>query len=174
MSIDARPTEKDTGTGTVTTSDDHTPAVCPVMHETHQAMGTGANQHWWPDLPNLRILRQNNRVANPMVEGFDYAQAVQGLDFEQLAADLDALMTDSQDWWPADYGHYGPMFVRMSWHAAGTYRTLDGRGGGGSGAQRFAPRHATRGSAPGRAGPRNALIRWSTSQGKGSSRTGWR
>ncbi len=139
MSIDARPTEKDPGTGTVTTSDDHTPAVCPVMHETHQAMGTGANQHWWPDLPNLRILRQNNRVANPMVEGFDYAQAVQGLDFEQLAADLDALMTDSQDWWPADYGHYGPMFVRMSWHAAGTYRTLDGRGGGGSGAQRFAP-----------------------------------
>src|SRR5690606_39139859 len=88
---------------------------------------------------NLRILRQNNPVANPLGERFDYAKAFAELDVDALTADVDALMTDSQPWWPADYGHYGPLFIRMSWHAAGTYRIADGRGGGGAGAQRFAP-----------------------------------
>ncbi|MEX2133642.1 MAG: catalase/peroxidase HPI [Acidimicrobiia bacterium] len=125
--------------GTVTTSDEPTSASCPVMHVEHQAVGTTANQHWWPNQLNLRILRQNNPQADPMGEDFDYATEFESLDFEGLARDVDALMTQSQDWWPADYGHYGPFFIRMSWHAAGTYRIADGRGGGGTGAQRFAP-----------------------------------
>ncbi|MEX1094091.1 MAG: catalase/peroxidase HPI [Acidimicrobiia bacterium] len=125
--------------GTVTTSDEPTSARCPVMHVEHQAVGTTANQHWWPNQLNLRILRQNNPQADPMGEDFDYATEFESLDFEGLARDVDALMTQSQDWWPADYGHYGPFFIRMSWHAAGTYRIADGRGGGGTGAQRFAP-----------------------------------
>jgi catalase-peroxidase len=125
--------------GTVTTSDEPTAARCPVMHVEHQAVGTTANQHWWPKQLNLRILRQNNPQADPMGEDFDYASEFESLDFEGLARDVDALMTQSQDWWPADYGHYGPLFIRMSWHAAGTYRIADGRGGGGTGAQRFAP-----------------------------------
>ena len=112
---------------------------CPVMHTDHQRVGGTANQHWWPNQLNLRILRQNNPQADPMGEDFDYAEEFNSLDFDALARDVDALMTESQDWWPADYGHYGPFFIRMTWHAAGTYRTLDGRGGGGSGAQRFAP-----------------------------------
>ena len=112
---------------------------CPVMHAGHQRVGGTANQHWWPNQLNLRILRQNPPEADPMGGSFDYAAEFNSLDFEELARDVDALMTDSQDWWPADYGHYGPLFVRMTWHSAGTYRTLDGRGGGGSGAQRFAP-----------------------------------
>ena len=112
---------------------------CPVMHADHQRVGGTANQHWWPNQLNLRILRQNHPKADPMGEDFDYAAEFESLDFEELARDVDALMTRSQDWWPADYGHYGPLFIRMTWHAAGTYRTLDGRGGGGSGAQRFAP-----------------------------------
>ncbi|HSG78742.1 MAG TPA: catalase/peroxidase HPI, partial [Acidimicrobiia bacterium] len=98
-----------------------------------------ANQHWWPNQLNLRILRQNHPGADPMGDDFDYKAEFESLDFEELARDVDTLMTDSQDWWPADYGHYGPFFIRMTWHAAGTYRTLDGRGGGGTGAQRFAP-----------------------------------
>jgi catalase-peroxidase len=125
--------------GTVTTSDEPTVARCPVMHQTHQAVGPTANQHWWPEGLNLRVLRQHHPDADPMGDGFDYAAEFATLDFDALAADVDALMTDSQEWWPADYGHYGPFFVRMTWHAAGTYRTTDGRGGGGSGAQRFAP-----------------------------------
>ena len=125
--------------GTVTTSDEPTSARCPVMHVEHQAVGTTANQHWWPNQLNLKILRQNHPLADPMGEDFDYAAEFQSLDFEGLARDVDALMTESQDWWPADYGHYGPFFIRMSWHAAGTYRIADGRGGGGTGAQRFAP-----------------------------------
>ena len=120
-------------------SDEAPAAKCPVMHTDHQGVGGTANQHWWPNQLNLRILRQNHPHANPMGEDFDYAEELKTLDFEALAKDVDALMTDSQDWWPADYGHYGPFFIRMTWHAAGTYRTLDGRGGGGSGAQRFAP-----------------------------------
>jgi catalase-peroxidase len=125
--------------GTVTTSDEASSATCPVMHVEHQAVGSTANQHWWPNQLNLKILRQNNPQADPMGAEFDYASEFESLDFEGLARDVDTLMTDSQDWWPADYGHYGPFFIRMSWHAAGTYRIADGRGGGGSGAQRFAP-----------------------------------
>ncbi len=125
--------------GTVTTSDEPSAMKCPVMANEHQAVGITANQHWWPNQLNLRILRQNAPQADPLGAQFDYAEALERLDYDALAADVDALMTDSQDWWPADYGHYGPLFIRMSWHAAGTYRIADGRGGGGSGAQRFAP-----------------------------------
>ncbi len=125
--------------GTVTTSDEPSTATCPVMGAAHQAVGITANQHWWPDSLNLRILRQHHPQADPMGGDFDYAAEFDSLDFDALAADVDALMTDSQPWWPADYGHYGPFFIRMTWHAAGTYRIADGRGGGGSGSQRFAP-----------------------------------
>ena len=125
--------------GTVTTSDEPSTATCPVLHAQQLAVGITANDHWWPDSLNLRVLRQNHPQADPMGEDFDYAAEFNSIDFDALANDVDALMTDSQDWWPADYGHYGPFFVRMTWHAAGTYRTLDGRGGGGTGAQRFAP-----------------------------------
>ena len=97
------------------------------------------NQDWWPKALNIGILHQHDVKSNPMGVDFDYAQAFKELDYPGLKADLHALMTDSQDWWPADYGHYGPFFIRMTWHAAGTYRTGDGRGGGGTGAQRFAP-----------------------------------
>ena len=121
------------------TTDVTSDAVCPVIHTAHQAVGVTANQHWWPNQLNLRILRQNHPQADPMGEVFDYAEEFKSLDFDALAKDVDALMTQSQDWWPADYGHYGPFFIRMTWHAAGTYRIDDGRGGGGSGAQRFAP-----------------------------------
>ncbi|MDH3518110.1 MAG: catalase-peroxidase, partial [Acidimicrobiia bacterium] len=109
------------------------------MSTAHQAVGDTANQHWWPNQLNLRILRQNHPQADPMGGKFNYAEEFKSLDFEALANDVDALMTQSQGWWPADYGHYGPFFIRMTWHAAGTYRIADGRGGGGSGAQRFAP-----------------------------------
>jgi len=116
-----------------------TESKCPVMGKTHQAAGGTANQHWWPNQLNMRILRQNNPQDDPNGEGFDYAKEFKSLDFEALTKDVDALMTKSQDWWPADYGHYGPLFIRLTWHAAGTYRITDGRGGGGAGAQRFAP-----------------------------------
>jgi catalase-peroxidase len=112
---------------------------CPVLHNDHSARGSQANQHWWPNQLNLNILHQGNPSADPMDEDFDYAAEFATLDYEGLKADLHALMTDSQDCWPADYGHYGPFFIRMTWHAAGTYRTHDGRGGGGTGQQRFAP-----------------------------------
>jgi catalase-peroxidase len=97
------------------------------------------NQDWWPNQLNLQVLHQHSARANPMGADFDYAEAFASLDLDALKADVMAVMTDSQDWWPADYGHYGPLFIRMSWHAAGTYRVQDGRGGGGQGAQRFAP-----------------------------------
>ena len=112
---------------------------CPVMGGAHTAVGSTANQHWWPNQLNLRILRQNSPVADPMGQDFDYSAEFKTLDFDALAKDVDSLMTQSQDWWPADYGHYGGLFIRMTWHAAGTYRIADGRGGGGAGAQRFAP-----------------------------------
>ncbi|MEL6324715.1 MAG: catalase/peroxidase HPI, partial [Pseudomonadota bacterium] len=98
-----------------------------------------SNQDWWPNNLDLSILRQNSALSDPMGDGFDYTEAFKSLDYEAVKKDLHALMTDSQDWWPADYGHYGPFFIRMTWHAAGTYRIHDGRGGGATGSQRFAP-----------------------------------
>lgn len=98
-----------------------------------------SNEMWWPEQLNLRILHQNPPAANPLGEDFDYAKAFASIDLDELARDVDAVMTDSKEWWPADYGHYGPLFIRMAWHSAGTYRVQDGRGGGGAGAQRFAP-----------------------------------
>ena len=113
---------------------------CPVLHDQPQHMvGNTANAVWWPNQLNLKILDQNSAQSNPMDDDFDYAAEFQTLDLAAVKADLTTLMTDSKDWWPADYGHYGPLFVRMAWHSAGTYRTHDGRGGGGSGQQRFAP-----------------------------------
>jgi len=109
---------------------------CPVMHT---ANAVRSNRDWWPNQLNVKILHQNPPAANPMGEAFDYAKAFKGLDMEALRKDLHALMTDSQPWWPADYGHYGPLFIRMAWHSAGTYRITDGRGGAGAGTQRFAP-----------------------------------
>ena len=111
---------------------------CPVMHHTH-AQGTIANQRWWPDQLNLKMLHQNPPQSNPMGGDFNYAEAFKTLDLEALRQDIYALMTTSQEWWPADYGHYGPLFIRMAWHSAGTYRIHDGRGGGASGTLRFAP-----------------------------------
>ena len=101
--------------------------------------GTTATEEWWPEQLDLRILHQHDRKSNPMGEDFDYAKAFNSLDYEALKADIAAVMTDSQDWWPADFGHYGGLMIRLTWHAAGTYRVGDGRGGGGTGAQRFAP-----------------------------------
>ena len=113
---------------------------CPVMHGAHSTSNTGTkNTDWWPNQLNLNILHQHDVKSNPMGTNFVYKDAFNSIDYAELKADLHALMTDSQDWWPADYGHYGPFFIRMTWHAAGTYRTGDGRGGGGTGAQRFAP-----------------------------------
>lgn len=99
----------------------------------------GSNRDWWPNAVNLKILQKNPDIIDPMDPGYDYREVVQTLDVDALTRDVDAVMTDSQDWWPADFGHYGPFFVRMTWHAAGTYRVQDGRGGGGRGMQRFAP-----------------------------------
>ncbi|WP_417537261.1 catalase/peroxidase HPI [Marinomonas sp.] len=116
---------------------------CPFNHGAvgaNQSSGRGtANKDWWPNQLNLNILHQHSPKSNPMGEEFDYAEEFKSLDLEALRKDLYALMTDSQDWWPADYGHYGPFFIRMAWHSAGTYRTADGRGGATSGTQRFAP-----------------------------------
>ena len=113
---------------------------CPVAHgsESQHNQGARSNNQWWPDNLNIDILHQHDTKSNPM-NGFDYRKEFQTLDYDALKQDLNNLMTDSQDWWPADYGHYGPFFIRMTWHAAGTYRTTDGRGGGGTGNQRFAP-----------------------------------
>ncbi len=113
-----------------------TESKCPFHHT---AGGGPSNQHWWPNQLKLNILRQRSSLSDPMGEGFDYAEAFKSLDLAALKKDLRALMTDSQDWWPADFGHYGPLFIRMAWHSAGTYRTGDGRGGAGNGSQRFAP-----------------------------------
>jgi len=110
---------------------------CPVPHG-NKAMGRG-NRDWWPNQLDLSILHQHTALSNPLGSAFDYAQEFQKLDYEGLKADIKALLTDSQDWWPADFGHYGPLMIRMAWHSAGTYRIQDGRGGGGAGQQRFAP-----------------------------------
>tara|TARA_B110000261_G_scaffold22204_1_gene23187 strand:- start:4771 stop:6930 length:2160 start_codon:yes stop_codon:yes gene_type:complete len=112
---------------------------CPVMHNASQATGSSANQHWWPEQLNLKILNQNSPLVNPMGATFDYSAQFKKLDLKALKKDLTVLMTSSQDWWPADYGHYGGLFVRMAWHSSGTYRTYDGRGGASTGSQRFAP-----------------------------------
>ena len=116
-------------------------AKCPVMHGavTRNSGGGTSNREWWPNQLNLNILHQHDKKSSPLDADFNYREAFSKLDYAALKKDLLALMTDSQEWWPADYGHYGPFFIRMTWHAAGTYRTADGRGGGGTGAQRFAP-----------------------------------
>ena len=114
---------------------------CPVMHGavTRNSTSGTSNREWWPNQLNIGMLHQHDQKSNPMDKDFNYREAFKSLDYNALKQDLNDLMTDSKDWWPADYGHYGPFFIRMTWHAAGTYRSGDGRGGGGKGAQRFAP-----------------------------------
>ncbi len=133
-------------------------AKCPVPHGQPSAQTTATelespmhgavtinsrkvqrNEHWWPDRLDLAVLAQNNELVDPLDPSFDYAKEFASLDLNAVIEDLKKVMTDSQSWWPADYGHYGPFFIRMAWHSAGTYRTYDGRGGAGMGTQRFAP-----------------------------------
>ncbi len=114
---------------------------CPVMHGTraHAAGGGTSNRDWWPNQLKLNVLHQHSALSNPMGEEFDYPEAFNSLDLDAVKQDIFDLMITSQGWWPADYGHYGPLFIRMAWHSAGTYRTGDGRGGARTGTQRFAP-----------------------------------
>jgi len=114
---------------------DESTGKCPVVH----GKAGARNRDWWPNQLNLQVLHQHSPLSDPMGEAFDYAKAFESLDLDALIKDLRALMTDSQEWWPADFGHYGPLFIRMAWHSAGTYRIGDGRGGAGAGQQRFAP-----------------------------------
>src|SRR3984885_959062 len=112
---------------------------CPVMGGRHPTSWAPTNADWWPNQLNLKMLHQNSSLSDPMGKEFDYAEEFKSLDLNAVIKDLHALMTDSQDWWPADFGHYGGLFIRMAWHSAGTYRITDGRGGAGAGQQRFAP-----------------------------------
>ncbi|MGO9076511.1 MAG: peroxidase family protein, partial [Terriglobales bacterium] len=118
--------------------DKHTTAEskCPFGHGTRKSY---LNVDWWPNQVNLKVLHQHSPLSDPMGKEFNYAKEFKSLDLNAVVKDLHALMTDSQGWWPADFGHYGPLFIRMAWHSAGTYRIGDGRGGAGSGQQRFAP-----------------------------------
>ena len=137
------------GTGVASAQADHGAGgdvtKCPVMGPQvapaarHTAASAYGNRDWWPNQLNLRILHQNSAKGNPIGGNFNYAKEFEELDLAGLKKDLTSLMTDSQDWWPADYGHYGPLFIRLAWHSAGTYRTYDGRGGASDGTQRFAP-----------------------------------
>jgi catalase-peroxidase len=135
---DDRPIEESPPIGEA--QSDATEGTCPAgFGRLKPPVEGGGNRDWWPNQLNLKILQKNPDVINPLDPGFDYTAAVQTLDVDALTADVDAVMTDSQEWWPADFGHYGPFFIRMAWHSAGTYRVSDGRGGGGAGMQRFAP-----------------------------------
>ena len=129
------------GNGAVVGDMNESAAKCPFLNGSLKTTAGGgtSNRDWWPNQLKLNILRQHSELSNPMGEDFDYAEEFKKLDLAAVKQDLYDLMTDSQDWWPADYGHYGPFFIRMAWHSAGTYRIADGRGGGGSGSQRFAP-----------------------------------
>ena len=114
---------------------------CPVdpTAPPHPTEGGSGNRGWWPNRLNLKILAKNPVEANPMGDDFDYAEEFESLDLDAVKKDIDEVLTTSQDWWPADFGHYGPLMIRMAWHSAGTYRISDGRGGAGAGQQRFAP-----------------------------------
>ena len=129
-------------TESTTVTGEETPAAgaCPVAadRQPHPTSGS-ANETWWPNRLNLKILAKNPAVANPLGEGFDYAAAFNALDLGAVKVDIEQVLTTSQDWWPADFGNYGPLIIRMAWHSAGTYRVWDGRGGAGAGQQRFAP-----------------------------------
>ena len=131
--------ERNEAGAVTTTSEDAASARCPVLTHVHTAAGSMANQHWWPEQLNLRPLAKNSPLIDPMGEKFDYAAEFVTLDLAAVKADIVKVLTTSQDWWPADFGHYGPLIIRMAWHSAGTYRIHDGRGGAGSGTQRFAP-----------------------------------
>jgi catalase-peroxidase len=132
-------TNEDTGAVATTDEKDAPTAKCPVLHHPHTGTGSIANEHWWPNQLNLRPLNTNSPLIDPMGDEFDYAAEFERLDLDAVKADIVKVMTTSQAWWPADYGHYGPLFIRMAWHSAGTYRIHDGRGGAASGTQRFAP-----------------------------------